>query len=107
MLKSLQKAGGDENPARGALLNGLVRGCLNRSRAVRGSTVKRIGYRISFPYLKKRKFLFELQCEVAPRFQSSSMKQLICFHGGLFCLEKKIDKFRGVTVTDETGGRNR
>ena len=55
------------------LWNGLVRGCLNLSRATRSSAVKRIGYQTFKVYVSERgSRLTRLQMEVAPRFLESS-----------------------------------
>ncbi|RDU36474.1 hypothetical protein DRW41_13165 [Neobacillus piezotolerans] len=62
-------------PVQGGWLNGLARGCLNDSRAARVSAVKRIGYRIMFPYPKEG-VDYSIPIEVAPRSQNRPLYTL-------------------------------
>jgi hypothetical protein len=77
------------------LWNGLVRGCLNLSRATRSSAVKRIGYRTFKVCVSERgSRLTRLQMEVAPRFLESSsicIKAIYAYRGRFFFIYLRRD----------------
>lgn len=73
-------------PVQGGWLNGLARGCLNESRAARTSAVKRIGYRILFPYPKEGVVLYHSNRGGTAVAESSSIHIIPMCIGDFFIL---------------------